>query len=152
MPLDKEIKGFIEKYKVHLWGGDESLELRTEQGRLESLDDGIYCLCYKPHEEEIVTHDKDTIEVKDGWIMKNESLYQSLRYVIDKLLNDKDDKDDKEDYVDPDGGDILETLSFRGENIEGNLYITFEFEYTGVTMSEIEEAVKDAEESAKWFS
>jgi hypothetical protein len=34
MPLDKEIKGFIEKYKVHLWGGDESLELRTEQGRL----------------------------------------------------------------------------------------------------------------------
>ena len=87
--------------------------------------------------------------------MKNESLYQSLRYVIDKLLNDKDDKDDKddkEDYVDPDGGDILETLSFRGENIEGNLYITFEFEYTGVTMSEIEEAVKDAEESAKWFS
>jgi len=100
MPLDKEIKGFIEKYKVHLWGGDESLELRTEQGRLESLDDGIYCLCYKPHEEEIVTHDKDTIEVKDGWIMKNESLYQSLRYVIDKLLNDKDDK---EDYVDPDG-------------------------------------------------
>ena len=151
MPLDNEIKGFIEKYKVTIWGtGDESLDLETEHSRrgLEPLEQGIYCLGLK-HGEEFVAHDKDTITVEDGKIVKNESLYQSLRYVIDKLLKDKVDKTD---YVDPEGGDFLDTLSFLGEEIEGKTYITFEFEYTGVTMSEIEQRVIDAEEQAKWLS
>ena len=34
MPLDEEIRGFIEKYKVTIWGtGDESLDLETEHSR-----------------------------------------------------------------------------------------------------------------------
>ena len=151
MPLDKEIKGFIERYKVTIWGtGDESLDLETEHSRhgLDPIDDGIYSLACK-WGEEFATHDKDTIEVKDGKIVKNESLYQSLRYVIDKFLSDKDDKTD---YVDPEGGDFTDTLSFLGGEIEGKFYITFEFEYECVTMSEIEQRVIDAEEQEKWFS
>lgn len=150
MPLDKEIRGFIEKYKVTIWGtGDESLDLETEHSRrgLKPLDEGIYCLACK-WGDEFATHDKDTIEVKDGKIVKNESLYQSLRYVIDKFLSDKDDKTD---YVDPEGEDFIDTLSFLGEEIEGKTYITFEFEYTGIEMSEIEQRVEDAEEQAKWL-
>jgi len=151
MPIDKEIKGFIEKYKVTIWGtGDESLDLETEHSRrrLDPVDDGIYSLALK-YDEEFTTHDKDTIEVKDGKIVKNESLYQSLRYVIDKFLSDKDDKTD---YVDPEGGEFTDTLSFLGKEIEGKFYITFEYEYKGIEMSEIEQRVIDFEEQEKWFS
>ena len=81
MKLDSEIKGFIEKYKVNIWGTqDESLDMEDKE-----LEDGMYCLGTSMGDD-LVALDEETIEVKDAWIMKNESLYQSLRFVIDNFL------------------------------------------------------------------
>ena len=136
MKLDNEIKGFIEKYKVNIWGTqDESLDMEDKE-----LEDGMYCLGTSMGDD-LVAHDEETIEVKDAWIMKNESLYQSLRFVIDKFFT----TENIEDWMDTDDGDIIETLSFRGENIEGKLYIIFDFELRGVSLSEIEEQLADEE-------
>ena len=106
----------------------------------KELEDGMYCLGTSVGDD-LVAHDEETIEVKDAWIMKNESLYQSLRYVIDKFFT----TENIEDWMDTDDGDIIETLSFRGENIEGKLYIIFDFEMRGVSLSEIEEQLADEE-------
>ena len=136
MKLDSEIKGFIEKYKVNIWGTqDESLDMEDKE-----LEDGMYCLGTSMGDD-LVAHDEETIEVKDAWIMKNESLYESLRFVIDKFFT----TENIEDWMDTDDGDIIETLSFRGENIEGKLYIIFDFELRGVSLSEIEEQLADEE-------
>ena len=125
MKLDNEIKGFIEKYKVNIWGTqDESLDMEDKE-----LEDGMYCLGTSMGDD-LVAHDEETIEVKDAWIMKNESLYQSLRFVIDKFFT----TENIEDWMDTDDGDIIETLSFRGENIEGKLYIIFDFERVSISL------------------
>ena len=105
MKLDNEIKKFIEKYKVNIWGTqDESLDMEDKE-----LEDGMYCLG-TTMDDDLVAHDEETIEVKDAWIMKNESLYKSLRFVIDKFFTDQK----IEDWMNIDDGDIIDTLEFRG--------------------------------------
>jgi len=136
MELDNEIKEFIEKYKVNIFGiQDESLDMVDKE-----LEDGMYCLG-TTMDDDLVAHDEETIEVKDAWIMKNESLYQSLRFVIDKFFTNEK----IEDWMNMDDGDIIDTLEFRGENIEGKLYIIFDFDLRGMSMSEIEEQLADEE-------
>ena len=77
------------------------------------------------------------IEVKDQKIVKNENLYSSMNYFMDSF----DMMDDMED-------DDIAVASgfFHKNNEEGELCITFDFQWGNTTISELEEDIKELAE------
>lgn len=134
MSLSEETKTLIQKYQVTI-SYDSDRELDFEDRGLDLIEDGKYRLAME--RDGLITTDEKVIEVKDQKIVKNENLYSSMNYFMDSF----DMMDDMED-------DDIAVASgfFHKNNEEGELCITFDFQWGNTTISELEEDIKELAE------
>ena len=139
MSLSEETKTLIQKYQVTI-SYDSDRELDFEDRGLDPIEDGKYCLAME--RDGLITTDEKVIEVKDQKIVKNENLYSFMNYFMDRL----DMLEEMED------GDIAVASGFfHKNNEEGELCITFDFDWDNTTISELEEDIKRLEEEREEF-